>query len=234
MNLLQYHFICSASAARKQPEALLLTPARVFGVGLEGPPFLKHWVPGGARPSQGGDTRLFSEVVVSGAKQGVGGVSCFLLSQERPSKVFGSLWWSPIVHLNPCLSPARRSPWFYHAPTARGGEVRCQHENPLPGDSKGRTPCRPPSPCQPLRGEAPAWRSALVCDQVWEVSRCFALEGLEGTVVPGEHVPEEGGGGAVWAGEWRAGGRAAGHLLWNVGFLRRCDEQVSRSREVVS
>ena len=73
MNLLQYHFICSASAARKQPEALLLTPARVFGVGSEGPPFLKHWVPGGARPSQGGDTRLFSEVVVSGAKRGVGG-----------------------------------------------------------------------------------------------------------------------------------------------------------------
>ena len=85
MNLLQYHFICSASAARKQPEALLLTPARVFGVGSEGPPFLKHWVPGGARPSQGGDTRLFSEVVVSGAKRGVGGVSRFLLSQERPS-----------------------------------------------------------------------------------------------------------------------------------------------------
>uniref|UniRef100_A0ABI7X611 Methylated-DNA--protein-cysteine methyltransferase n=1 Tax=Felis catus TaxID=9685 RepID=A0ABI7X611_FELCA len=71
----------------------------------------------------------------------------------------------------PCCHPvssssARRSPWFYPAPTARGGEVRSQHENPLPGDSKGRTPCRPPSPCQPLRGEAPAWRSALVCDQV--------------------------------------------------------------------
>lgn len=56
---LQYCVICSASAVRRQPEALLWTPAQGFGVGVELLPFLNHQVLGGTGPLQGGNTVCF-------------------------------------------------------------------------------------------------------------------------------------------------------------------------------